>query len=161
MQLSCFSLLLHRSVLPLPHCRRSQLIFKVSCRQGCYCLCTLSTMMVLSRSFHVCLSHLCWLTLREVMPTVYDCVYLHLQTIHALEQKNDCSADDVEAVLLWQEPLKSSKTFLGGMYILICLRQLVLGAVLFVEFLLTTQFDPYPAPEPGAHCSRVFGDTVV
>ena len=49
------------------------------------------------------------------------------QSIQALEQTNSCSADDVEAVLLWQEPMQTSKLFLGGMYILICLRQLVLG----------------------------------
>ncbi|KAL3160022.1 hypothetical protein ABBQ38_010408 [Trebouxia sp. C0009 RCD-2024] len=52
------------------------------------------------------------------------------QSIHALEQGNACSADDVEAVLLWREPRRSSKVFLGGMYILICLRQLVLGVEL-------------------------------
>ncbi len=50
-----------------------------------------------------------------------------MQSIQALEQKNSCSADDVQAVLLWQEPMQTSKVFLGGMYILICLRQLVLG----------------------------------
>lgn len=49
------------------------------------------------------------------------------QSIQALEQRNACSADDVEAVLLWREPMQTSKLFLGGMYILICLRQLVLG----------------------------------
>ncbi|KAL0053004.1 hypothetical protein WJX82_011350 [Trebouxia sp. C0006] len=52
------------------------------------------------------------------------------QSIHALEQRNACSADDVEAVLLWREPLQTSKLFLGGMYLLICLRQLVLGVEL-------------------------------
>lgn len=55
-----------------------------------------------------------------------------MQSIHALEQGNACSADDVEAVLLWREPRKSSKVFLGGMYILICLRQLVLGTVFII-----------------------------
>ena len=55
------------------------------------------------------------------------CDLAALQSIHALEQRNTCSAEDVEAVLLWQEPMRSSKYFLGGMYILICLRQLVLG----------------------------------
>ena len=49
------------------------------------------------------------------------------QSIQALQQRNACSADDVEAVLLWREPMQTSKLFLGGMYILICLRQLVLG----------------------------------
>ena len=53
-----------------------------------------------------------------------------LQSIDALEQGNACSADDVQAVLLWQEPKRSSKVFLGGMYVLICLRQLVLGTFL-------------------------------
>lgn len=53
-----------------------------------------------------------------------------LQSIDALEQGNACSADDVQAVLLWQEPKRSSKVFLGGMYILVCLRQLVLGTLL-------------------------------
>lgn len=53
-----------------------------------------------------------------------------LQSIDALEHRNSCSADDVEAVLLWQEPRRSSKVFLGGMYILVCLRQLVLGTCL-------------------------------
>lgn len=52
------------------------------------------------------------------------------QSIQALEQTNSCSADNVEAVLLWQEPMQTSKLFLGGMYILICLRQLVLGVEL-------------------------------
>ncbi|KAL0037393.1 hypothetical protein WJX79_005832 [Trebouxia sp. C0005] len=52
------------------------------------------------------------------------------QSIQALEQRNACSADDVEAVLLWREPMQTSKLFLGGMYILICLRQLVLGVEL-------------------------------
>ncbi|KAL0036414.1 hypothetical protein WJX77_006991 [Trebouxia sp. C0004] len=52
------------------------------------------------------------------------------QSIQALEQRNACSADDVEAVLLWQEPMQTTKLFLGGMYILICLRQLVLGVEL-------------------------------
>ena len=55
---------------------------------------------------------------------------LWLQSIDALENQNACSADDVEAVLLWQEPRRSSKVFLGGMYILVCLRQLVLGTFL-------------------------------
>ena len=50
-----------------------------------------------------------------------------LQSIDTLEHASACSADDVEAVLLWQEPRRSSKVFLGGMYILICMRQLVLG----------------------------------
>ena len=53
-----------------------------------------------------------------------------LQSIDPLEHGNACSADDVEAVLLWQEPRRSSKVFLGGMYILVCLRQLVLGTCL-------------------------------
>ena len=50
-----------------------------------------------------------------------------LQSIKALEQQNKCSADDVEAVLLWQKPMQTSKVFLGGMYLLICMRQLALG----------------------------------
>lgn len=57
-----------------------------------------------------------------------------VQSIHALEQGNACSADDVEAVLLWREPRRSSKVFLGGMYILICLRQLVLGILSLIIF---------------------------
>lgn len=50
-----------------------------------------------------------------------------MQSIHALEQSNTCSADDVQAVLLWREPMQTGKVFLAGMYILVCLRQLVSG----------------------------------
>lgn len=50
-----------------------------------------------------------------------------MQSIHALEQSNTCSAVDVQAVLLWREPMQTSKVFLAGMYILVCLRQLVSG----------------------------------
>ena len=65
-----------------------------------------------------------------------------VQSIQALEKRNVCSADDVEAVLLWHQPMRSSKAFLGGMYILICLRQLVLG--LPALFMLSVGFRLLP-----------------
>ena len=45
----------------------------------------------------------------------------------AVQQQWQCTPEDVEAVLVWQNQRRSSKVFLGGLYIIICLRQLVLG----------------------------------
>ncbi len=75
--------------------------------------------------WHHCKVHV-GILLHAVCYAVPDCM-CRSQSIQALEQRNACSADDVEAVLLWREPMQTSKLFLGGMYILICLRQLVLG----------------------------------
>lgn len=45
----------------------------------------------------------------------------------AVQQQWQCTPEDVEAVLVWQDQRRSSKVFLGGLYVIICLRQLVLG----------------------------------
>ena len=45
----------------------------------------------------------------------------------AVQQQWQCTPEDVEAVLVWQNQRRSSKVFLGGLYVIICLRQLVLG----------------------------------
>lgn len=45
----------------------------------------------------------------------------------ALYDDVQVSADDVQAILLWQDSWQSSKVFAAGLYLLICLRALVLG----------------------------------